>query len=162
MQEVRNISQPKESLFSMEEGKIIGHIISKDGIRIDPSRVEAIQRIDFPHCKKEVQAFNSKINFLCRFIPNFAEHLRGLKNMLKKDSDVKWSEDAWQFFHSVKFPLTTAPVLISLYYTSDFIIFSFASEHTMAIVLMQKRDKTELAIAFLSRNIRDAALRYNI
>eukprot|EP00253_Pinus_taeda_P036212 PITA_36212 len=33
---------PKKSIFSMDEGKILGHIISKDGIRIDPSRVEAI------------------------------------------------------------------------------------------------------------------------
>jgi len=34
---------PKKSLFAMSEGKLLGHIISKDGIRIDPARVEAIQ-----------------------------------------------------------------------------------------------------------------------
>eukprot|EP00253_Pinus_taeda_P036414 PITA_36414 len=34
---------PKKSLFAMEEGKLLGHIISKEGIHIDPSRVEAIQ-----------------------------------------------------------------------------------------------------------------------
>ena len=34
---------PKKSLFAMEEGKLLGHIISKDGIRIDPTRVQAIQ-----------------------------------------------------------------------------------------------------------------------
>ena len=39
---------PKKSLFSMEEGKILGYIISKYGIRIDPSRIEAIQQLDFP------------------------------------------------------------------------------------------------------------------
>ena len=33
---------PKKSLFAMEEGKLLGHIISKDGIRIDPARVQAI------------------------------------------------------------------------------------------------------------------------
>ena len=100
--------------------------------------------------------------FLRRFIPNLAEHLRELTNMLKKYSDVEWSEDARKYFHSVKFSLTTAPILISPDYTSDFIIFSFSSEHTMAVVLMQKRDKTKLPIAFLSRNIRYASLRYNI
>lgn len=36
----------------MEEGNILGHIISKDGIRIDPSRVEEIQQIDFSRSKK--------------------------------------------------------------------------------------------------------------
>ena len=54
----------------MEEGELLGHIISKDGIFIDPSRAEATQQIDFPCNKKEIQAFNGKMNFLRRFIPN--------------------------------------------------------------------------------------------
>ena len=48
---------PKKSNFALEEGKLLGHIISKDGIKIDPSRVEAIQKIDIPRTKKEVQSF---------------------------------------------------------------------------------------------------------
>ena len=75
------------------------------------------------------------MNLLRRFIPNLAENLRELKNMLKKYNDVKWSEDAGNYFNSVKFSLTTAHVLISPYYSIDFIIFSFASEHTMATVI---------------------------
>ena len=43
---------PKKSHFSMIERKLLGHIISKDGIKIDPSRVEAIQKIGFPRSKK--------------------------------------------------------------------------------------------------------------
>ena len=82
--------------------------------------------------------------------------------MLKKDNTVKWSEDSIKSFNLVKFSLSNAPVLISLNYTQDFIIFSFASEHTMAGVLIQKRDHIEQPIAFFSRTIRDAALRYNI
>jgi len=39
---------PKKSLFAMDEGKLLGHINSKDSIGIDPARVEAIQKIDFP------------------------------------------------------------------------------------------------------------------
>lgn len=39
---------PKKTLFSMDECKLLGHIISKEGICIDPAWVEAIQRIDFP------------------------------------------------------------------------------------------------------------------
>ena len=69
----------------MEEGKLLGHIISKDGIRIDPSHVQAIQKIDLPRNKKEIQSFNGKMNFLRCFVPNLAEHLREMTNMLKKD-----------------------------------------------------------------------------
>lgn len=85
---------PKKWLFSMEEGKMLGHIISKYGIRIDLSRIEAEQQIDFPCNKKEVQAFNGRMIFLRRFITNLEKHLRELTNMLKKENDVKWSENA--------------------------------------------------------------------
>ena len=111
----------------MDEGKLLGHIISKDGIHINPSRVEAIQHMDFPQNKKEIQAFNGKMIFLRRFIPNLAEHLCEITNMLKKDNTMKWTKDAMKSFNLVKFSLTTAPVLIHHYYTHDFIIFSFAS-----------------------------------
>ena len=43
---------PKKSHFALEEGKLLGHIISKDDIRIDPSRVEAIKAIDIPRRRK--------------------------------------------------------------------------------------------------------------
>lgn len=66
---------PKKSLFTMEEGKLLGHIISKDGICIDPARVHMIQQLDYPRNKKEIQSFNGKINFLRRFIPNLVENL---------------------------------------------------------------------------------------
>lgn len=82
--------------------------------------------------------------------------------MFKKYSDVKWSEDDQKYFHSFKVALNTALVLICPDYTSHFIIFSFYSEHTMVVVLMQKRDKIDLTISFFNRNIRDAALHYNI
>lgn len=82
----------KKSLFAMEEGKLLYHIISKDGIRIDSSWVEVIQKIDFPLSKKEIQAFNGKMNFLRKFIPNLVKHLRDMTNMLKKVNDVKWSK----------------------------------------------------------------------
>lgn len=103
-------SNPEKSLFAMEEGKLLGDIISKDGICIDPSRVEAIQQIGFPCNKKEIQAFNGKMDLLHKFISNLAKHLCELTNMLKKDSTVKWTEDAMKSFNLVKFALTTTPV----------------------------------------------------
>jgi hypothetical protein len=63
---------PKKYLFAMKEGKLLGHIVSAEGVRIDPSRVEAIQTLSPPRMKKEVQAFLGKINFLRRFVSNFA------------------------------------------------------------------------------------------
>lgn len=82
--------------------------------------------------------------------------------MLKEDSVVKWIEEAIKYFNLVKLALSSTPILISSDYSQDFILFSFASDHTMAAVLMQKRDQLEKPIAFFSKMIRDAALKYNI
>ena len=83
MHEIGVSPNPKKSHFALEEGKLLGHIISKDGIRIDPSRVEAIEKIDIPRSRKEVQSFIGKVNFLRRFIPNCAKIMKGITDMLK-------------------------------------------------------------------------------
>eukprot|EP00253_Pinus_taeda_P016371 PITA_16371 len=152
---------PKKSLFAMDKGNLLGHIISKEGIRIDLAQVEAIQKIDFPRSKKEIQAFNGKMNFLHHFVPNLAEHLREITNMLKKDSVVKWTKEAIKSFNLVKLALSSTPILINPDYSQDIILFSFTSEHTMTTVLMHKRDQLEKPIAFSNKTIRDAALKYN-
>ena len=59
--------------------------------------------------------------------------------------------------------LTEAPVLVSPHFTREFLTFSFASEDTLAIVLLQKnKDGLEQPIAFFSKNLRDSELKYSI
>jgi len=83
--------------------------------------------------------------------------------MLKKDSKVKWTLEAKQAFEGIKTALTQTPVLTSPKFDRDFIIFSFASEHTIVAVLLQKDDQgCENPIAFFSRALRDAPLKYKI
>jgi hypothetical protein len=93
---------PKKSYFAMNEGKLLGHIVSKEGVRIDPERVEAIKLIGLPRNKKEVQSFLGKINFLRRFIPNFVEIMKNIIDMLKKDSEIKWIVEARDSFQQIK------------------------------------------------------------
>jgi ribonuclease HI len=75
---------PKKSLFAMQEGKLLGHIVSAEGVRIDPDRVEVIQALSLPISKKEVQVFLGRINFLRRFVSNFAELVKHITTMLRK------------------------------------------------------------------------------
>jgi hypothetical protein len=154
---------PKKSNFGMQEGKLLGHIISKEGIKIDPNRVEAILNIDTPKSKKEVQSFLGKVNFLRRFIPNLAEITKYITNMLRKGNEIKWNPEARKSFEDIKVALTKAPMLASPNFAKDFILFSFASEHTIAGVLLQKDEKNfENPIAYFSRKLRDSPLRYGI
>ena len=85
---------PQKSLFALEEGNILGHIVTKDGVKIDPKRVEVINGISFPRNKKEVQVFLGRINFLGRFIPNYAKIVRHIIDMMKKNNEVKWSQES--------------------------------------------------------------------
>eukprot|EP00253_Pinus_taeda_P010492 PITA_10492 len=127
----------KKSLFGLEEGKLLGHIISKDGIRIDPDRIQAILQVPHPRNIKELQAF--------------------------LDAKVKWTIEAKQAFEEIKIALTKTLVLTSPRFDRDFIIFSFASKNTIAAVLLQKDDLgCEKPIAFFSRALRDAPLNYKI
>jgi hypothetical protein len=83
--------------------------------------------------------------------------------MLKRNSEVKWTKEAKALFQCIKKVMSKAPVLASLYYTKEFLIFSFASKHTIAVVLLQKNEEGfERPIAIFSRSLRDAELKYDI
>ena len=61
--------------------------------------------------------------------------------MLKKNNEIRWTKEAIKCFTNIKRALTQTPVLISPDLTKDFQIYSFASEHTIARILLQKNDE---------------------
>jgi hypothetical protein len=93
---------PKKSQFSLKKGKLLGHIVSSEGVKIDPTRVEAIQRLSIPRSKKDIQSLLGKINFVRRFIPNFAELVKHITSMLKKGSEIKWTDNERSSFQDIK------------------------------------------------------------
>ena len=83
--------------------------------------------------------------------------------MLKKDHEVKWTPESWEAFNRIKKAFAEAPVLVGLDYAKTFMIFSFASPHTVAVVLLQKNEEGhEKPIAFFSQVLCNADLKYNI
>ena len=74
--------------------KQIGHIISQESIKIDPKRVESIQKIELPRNKVEVQYFLGKVGFMRRFISAFPKIVRWITSMLRKDNEIKWTPEA--------------------------------------------------------------------
>ena len=134
----------------MKEGKLLGHIISKYGIKIDPDRVVAIQKIGIPRNTKEIQSFHGRVNIFRRFIPNFEIFLKTITNMLKKGNEIKWIVEARRSFDNIKRAIAEAPVLVGHDFSKYFLLFYFTSKHTIAGVLLQKYDDGfENPIAFL-------------
>jgi hypothetical protein len=69
-------------------------------------------------------------------VPNFAEEVKLITAMLKKENEVRCTPQSRPSFEQIKKALTEAPVLISPDYSKDFLIFSFASPDTVAVVLL--------------------------
>ena len=116
-------------------------LFPKNSIRIDPDMVSAIMKVEEPSSKKEVQSFIRQINFLRRFIPSFVEILMNITNMLKKDHEIKWIVYAKKSFRDIKQSISEAPMLVSPYFDIDFLVFSYASKHTIAAVLLKRMIK---------------------
>jgi hypothetical protein len=85
---------PAKSVFGVTEGKLLGHIISKEGVKLDPERVEAISKVPLPASKKALQSFLGQTNFAHRFIPNYAEIMKPIYKLLKKDVKFEWNEES--------------------------------------------------------------------
>jgi len=75
---------PEKNKFVVLEGILLGNVISKDRISMDPERNKAIMQIPPPHNKNSMQSFFGKINFVRRFVLDFAEIVKPLQWMIKK------------------------------------------------------------------------------
>jgi hypothetical protein len=84
---------PKKTIFGVEEGKLLGHIISQEGICIDPERIKAIAQLPLPHNKKFIQSFFGKKKFVRKFTPDFEENIKTLQKMIHKDVEFKWDDE---------------------------------------------------------------------
>jgi hypothetical protein len=67
-------------------------------VKIDPAQVEAIQRLSLPRSKNDIQSLLGKINFVRRFVPNFVELVKHITCMLKKGSEIKWTDNVRNSF----------------------------------------------------------------
>lgn len=141
---------------------MLGHIVSQDGIRIDPKRVATIDKITPPRNFKGIQSFFGKINFLIRFVTNFTKIFMPISRMLKKGEKVIWLEDPLKDFQDIKDAIKAAPILKSPYYCKPFELFTFASFHIVVGVLLQKSDEGfEQPISFFSKSLQVAELNYD-
>lgn len=103
------------------------------------------------------------MNFFRHFIPNFVEIVKNITKMLKKGVDFKCKAEARKSFEEINKALTRAPVLTNPNFTKEFLIFTFASQETIAGLLLQKgKQYIKQPIYFFSRTLANAELKYNI
>jgi len=96
---------PKKRIFVVIEGKLLGHILSNEGIVIDPERIETIMRIQPSANKKAMQSFFRRINIIRKIFSGFVEIVCPLQLMMKKDVVYKCSDEAKKHFSESRNPL---------------------------------------------------------
>src|SRR6266566_134699 len=136
--------------FWLSKVTYLGHVISKDGIAVNPKRVQAILDWTPPKNVKQVRSFLGLATYCCRFVENFSRIAKPLTDLLHKGVKFEWKEKCQEIFQMLKDKLTSALVLAPPDSQKDFEIYCDASRQGLGCVLMQERR----VVAYGSRQLR--------
>jgi hypothetical protein len=94
--------QPDKYEFLRYEVKYLGHVISENGVKPDPKKIEAVSNFPRPNKPKNIKQFLGLAGYYRRFILDFSKIAKQLTRLLKKDSTFKWSENQEIAFNHLK------------------------------------------------------------
>ena len=99
------------------EVPFMGHIFSKDGLKIDPNKAKAALEMTRPEDVEGVQRLNGFVNYLAKFLPRLADHMEPIRRLTRQDTEFNWTEEQEKAFREVKHwsSATTTPRLSSKY-----------------------------------------------
>ena len=97
--------------FMVNQGIVLGHIISNRGIEDDKEKIELISKLPSPTNVKTVRQFLGHEGFYRRFIKDFSKIAKPLYKLLEMDPKFEWDEDCQRSFEELKTYLTTAPIV---------------------------------------------------
>lgn len=133
--------------FGVKEINYLGHILSKDGIKPDPQKINAIICLDKPKNVKEVQTVLGMITYVAKFIPNLSQTCEPLRKLIKKDSEWVWGKQQELAFKTLKEILISAPVLQYFDPEKSCKLSVDASKDALGAVLLQNN----LPVAYASK-----------
>ncbi|GJP81305.1 hypothetical protein CLOP_g11465 [Closterium sp. NIES-67] len=151
-----------KSEFALEKVKFLGHMVSAQGVHVDPKKIEAVRTWQTPENVKELQQFLGFANYYNRFVPQYAKIAAPLTNLLKKNTPCKWEPKHQEAVEQLKQALTSAPILILPDPERDYVIEADASDQAVGAVLMQDQGNGLQPIAYLSKKLHGAELNYPI
>ncbi|GJP49466.1 hypothetical protein CLOM_g8665 [Closterium sp. NIES-68] len=150
------------SEFALEKVQFLGHMVSAQGVHVDPKKIEAVRTWKTPENVKELQQFLGFANYYNRFVPQYAKLAAPLTNLLTKNTPYKWETKHQEAVEQLKQALTSAPVLILPDPERDYVIEADASDQAVGAVLMQDQGNGLQPIAYLSKKLHGAELNYPI
>ena len=98
----------------VQEGVVVGHIVSGKCLEVDKAKIEVIQNLPLPCTVKDLRSFLGHVGFYRRFIQDFAKVVKPLTTLLCKDKDFIIDKEGKRAFTMLKQALIEAPILQSL------------------------------------------------
>ncbi|KAK1662626.1 hypothetical protein QYE76_050785 [Lolium multiflorum] len=142
--------------FWLDQVEFLGHVISKDGIAVNPSKVAEVLEWEAPKTVKEIRGFLGMAGYYRRFIEGFSKIAGPMTKLLRKNTPFVWSDECEKSFLTLKEKLTTAPVLAVPEVGEDYTMYCDASKHGLGYVLMQDQK----VISYGSRQLRPHEVNY--
>ena len=141
----------------MKEVGFLGHVISGEGIAVDPTKVVTMTNWEeAPTSVGEIRSFLGLAGYYRRFIENLSKIAKPITELMKKDTKFKWTEECEASFQELKKRLVTAPVLILLDQRKDYQVYGDASRQGLGEVLMQDGR----VVSYASRQLKPHELNY--
>ncbi|GJY35952.1 putative nucleotidyltransferase, ribonuclease H [Tanacetum coccineum] len=142
--------------FWLQQVAFLGHIVSADGIIMDPSKVEAITKWPRPTTVTEVRSFLGLAGYYRRFVEGFSRLALPLTQLMRKGEKFVWTDERQESFEELKRRLVSAPILTLPSGSGGFQIYSDASKKGLGCVLMQHGK----VIAYASRQLKPYEVNY--
>ena len=142
--------------FWLKEVSFLGHIVSAEGIRVDPVKIKAIVNWKPPRNVTEVRGFLGLAGYYRRFVQGFSVIASSLTRLLLKGVKFEWDDKCQSSFERLKEILVEAPVLIQPTSGRDYTVYSDASRIGLGCVLMQDGK----VVAYASRQLKSHEQNY--
>ncbi|XP_021990648.1 uncharacterized mitochondrial protein AtMg00860-like [Helianthus annuus] len=134
--------------FWIDEVQFLGHIVSSQGIHVDPSKIEAVKNWCTPKSVTEIRSFLGLAGYYRRFIADFSKIAVPLTTLTQKEKPFVWGPEQEESFQTLKNLLCNAPVLTLPDGNEDFVVYCDASNRGLGCVLSQW-DKADRMLGML-------------
>ena len=155
--------RPEKCRFAHSEVEYLGNVISEQGIRTDPRKVEAVQQFPVPQDVKTLRSFLGLASYYRKFVPGFAKIAGPLHALTKKDVPFAWTYNSQKSFSDLKELLINSPLLVLPDFSKPLVLETDASAAGLGAVLAQKQDDGSVhPIAYASRSLQSHERNYGI
>ena len=140
----------KKLKFKMDSVPYMGHLLTRDGVKPDPRKIEAITQMPRPENPKAILRLLGSVNYLSRFLPKLSEAAEPLRRLTKNDVPWHWESHQENAYQEVLKLMATAPVLKYYDVTQEVTIQADSSEKGLGAVLLQNGQPVTFASRALS------------